>query len=89
MLVFDGAAPLAARTVDIAANGLSVTLEQMVKPGLKGSITFEMLVEGKVTLITARVAVGYCIFSGDEFKVGLQFGALDPATTAAVGKFLR
>jgi c-di-GMP-binding flagellar brake protein YcgR len=89
MLVFDGMAALAARTVDIAANGMAVTLGQMVKAGLKGNITFEMLVDGKVSLITARVSVGYCIFSGDEFKVGLLFAGLDPATTAAVTRFLR
>jgi len=89
MLVLDGMAALAARTVDIASNGMSITLGQMVKTGSKGNITFEMLVDGKVNLVTARVSVGYCIFSGDEFKVGLLFAGLDPATTAALTRFLR
>ena len=61
----------------------------MIKAGSAGQVTFEMYFDGKAHIITSKTSVTYCIFSGDEFKVGLQFGTLDPATTAAVGKFLR
>jgi len=89
MLVMDGGAPMAARTFDLGLAGMSVTMEYKVEPGQAGQVVFEMLVDGKPQVITCRAKVSHCIFSGDEFKVGLVFQPLAPEATAAITKFVR
>lgn len=89
MWVLDGHAPVAARTLDLGTSGVSVHVEQMVKEGAKGQISFEMFTDGKTHMISAKVAVTYCIFSSGEFKVGMQFLQLDPQTAQVLGKFMR
>lgn len=89
MLVMDGAAPVAARSLDIASNGMSISVESMIKAGNKGQVTFEMYFDGKSHILTSKVSITYCIFSGDEFKVGLQFLTMDSASLAIVTKYIR
>jgi hypothetical protein len=89
MVVLDGAAPAPARTLDICQSGLSVTLGHMVPAGSMGNVSFEMFIDGKAQIITCRAKVTYCIFSGDDVKVGFQFINPDQATMAAITKFMR
>lgn len=89
MMVMDGAAPVAARTFDLGLAGMSVTSGTKVEPNQTGQVVFEMLVDGKPQIITCRVKVSHCIFSGDEFKVGFVFQPLNPEATAALTKFMR
>ncbi len=88
-MVLDGAAPVAARTFDLSMGGMSVTTGTRVNPGQTGQVVFEMLVDGKPQIITTRVKVAHCIFSGDEFKVGFMFQTLNADATAAITKFMR
>jgi hypothetical protein len=89
MVVLDGTAPAPARTLDICQSGLSVTMEHMVQAGAMGNVSFEMFIDGKAQIITCRAKVTYCIFSGDDVKVGFQFMNPDQATLAAITKFMR
>ena len=89
MLVLDGEAAVAARSVDIGNTGMSVSVAHMIKAGSAGQVTFEMYFDGKAHIITSKTSVTYCIFSGDEFKIGLQFLQLDPASGAVINRFMR
>lgn len=89
MVVLDGAAAAPARTLDICLSGISLTMGHMVPTGTAGAVSFEMFIDGKPQLITCRVKVTYCIFSGDDVKVGFQFINPEQAALAAITKFMR
>ena len=89
MLILDGTPAIAARTLDISASGLSVMVVQPLQMGQLGRITFEMYIDSKSHIITARASIAYCMFSGNEFKVGLQFVALELPALTAVEKYMR
>ena len=89
MVVLDGSAPTSARTLDISQSGLSLTMGHMVQAGSAGNVSFEMFIDGRAQIISCRAKVAYCIFSGDEVKVGFQFINPDQATVAAITKFMR
>jgi hypothetical protein len=89
VVVMDGLAPRQARTLDLGATGLSLTFDHKLEVGHMGQVSFELFLDGKAQLLTCRGKVSYCIFSGDHFKIGYQFGTLDLSTSAAINKFLR
>lgn len=89
MVVLDGAAAAPARTLDICQSGISLTMGHMVQAGTAGTVSFEMFIDGKPQVITCRAKVTYCIFSGDEVKVGFQFINPEQAALAAITKFMR
>jgi len=89
VVVMDGMPPLQGRTIDINAAGLSLTFDHKLAAGDMGEMSFELFVEGKGQILTTRVRVTYCIFSGDHFKIGYQFMAPDLAFMATLNKFLR
>lgn len=89
MVVLDGAAPTPGRTLDICMTGISLTLDHMVQAGLQGNVSFEMYVDGKSQIITCRSRVAYCIFSGDDVKVGFQFLNPDVNTMSVITRFMR
>ena len=88
-LVIDGRAPVAARTNDIAASGMSITVTEPYPAGSVGLLSFDLFFEGKNTPINVRSKVVYCILSSGEFKVGLQFLNLDLGAMSTLAKFLR
>lgn len=85
----EGHAPMLVRTVDISANGVSISVPEPMQPGKAGQISFDLLVEGKTVPIAARVKAMYCIFSNGEFKVGFQFLNLDLNAMSQLARFLR
>ena len=89
VVVMDGMPPLQGRTIDINATGLSLTFDHKLAVGQAGEMSFELFVEGKGQILTTRVKVTYCIFSGDHFKIGFQFMVPDMAFMATLNKFLR
>jgi hypothetical protein len=89
MWVLAGAAPVAARTIDIGANGISLLLADSATPGQKGQVSFEMLLEGKSHIITARATVMYCLFSSSGFKTGFQFSDLELPARTLIAKYMR
>jgi c-di-GMP-binding flagellar brake protein YcgR len=78
-----------ARTLDLSAVGVSVSVPDAVAPGAHAMVRFDMLHEGKPTPVNARTRVQYCILSSGEYKVGLQFINLEPSAMAAVSRFLQ
>lgn len=89
MVVMDGAPAELARTIDLGHTGMSVAMGRMVPTGQLGYVTFEVFVDGKPVVVRCRSKVTYCIFSGDDVKVSLQFITPDAAAVAAIGKFMR
>lgn len=89
LLAMDGQAPRQVRTVDVAANGVSVTVAEPVAAGQLGQVGFDLLVDGRTAPVAGRVKVAYCIFSNDEFKIGLQFLNLDVNGMNQLQRFLR
>lgn len=89
MIVMDGASPAPARTIDLGLSGMSVTMAHMVQVGQLGQVSFEMFVDGKAHIITCRSKVTYCIFSGDDVKVGFQFVQPELSAINAITKFMR
>ena len=90
MLALDGNEAMPARTADISLGGISVTSEYRADAGRLGQVMFEMLVDGKPTVLTCRVKVAHCIFSGNEFRVGCMFqGPLSPEANAAITRFMK
>ena len=88
MWVLAGAAPVAARTIDIGANGIALLLDESATPGQHGQVSFEMFLNGKENVITSRAIVMYCLFSSSGFKVGLQFSNLELSAKTAIAKFM-
>jgi hypothetical protein len=75
--------------MDVGANGVSVTVEHPLQVGQSAQVAFDLLVEGKLTPISARSKVIYCIFGGGEFKVGFQFLNLELSAMTQLARFLR
>ena len=89
MLAVEGGAPVPARTTDIGAHGVSLTVPHPVSVGQSARLRFDLLVDGNVVPVNTRVKAQYCILSGGDFKVGFQFVNLEPAATSALSRFLR
>lgn len=89
MIVMDGASPAPGRTIDLGLSGMSITMGHMVQVGQLGQVSFEMFVDGKPNIITCRSKVTYCIFSGDDVKVGFQFLNPDLSAITLITKFMR
>lgn len=89
MVTAEGAAPLMGRTSDINTGGVSVNLPGPVGIGQAVQVRFDLLVDGQVVHINTRARVQYCILSGNDFKVGVQFQNLDMGATTALSRFLR
>jgi hypothetical protein len=84
-----GQAPMPGRTLDVGANGVSVTVDNPLPVGQAGQVGFDLLVEGKLVRIAAQAKVIYCIFSSGVFKTGFQFLNLDLAAMTQLARFLR
>jgi hypothetical protein len=89
VVAMEGQAPMPGRTSDVGANGVSITVQNPLQVGQAGQVSFDLLVEGKLTPIAARARVIYCIFSGGDFKAGFQFLNLDLAAMTQLSRFLR
>lgn len=89
IVVFEGAAPLLARTADVSGNGISLTHSAPVQPGLDCQLSFELYLDGKVCTIKTRSKALYCIFSNGEYKSGYQFLGLDLSAMTLLAKYLR
>ncbi|MGB9110414.1 MAG: PilZ domain-containing protein [Telluria sp.] len=85
----EGQAPMLGRTADVAANGVSIGIQNPLQVGQVAQVAFDLLVEGRLTPISARARVAYCIFSGGEFKAGFQFLNLELSAMTQLSRFLR
>jgi hypothetical protein len=85
----DGQARVPGRTLDIGANGVSITVPYPLQVGQTGLVSFDLLVDGKPTPLNARAKVMYCIFSHGEFKAGFQFMNLELNAMTQLSRFLR
>ncbi|WP_082491213.1 PilZ domain-containing protein [Duganella sp. Leaf126] len=89
VVAMDGLPPQQGRTIDLSSTGVSLTFDHKLAVGHMGQVTFELFVDGRGQLVSSRSKVNYCIFSGDQFKIGFTFVNPDAATMAIVNKFVR
>lgn len=89
MWVLAGAAPVAARTIDVGANGIALLLDDSATVGQQGQVSFEMYLDGQANIITAGATVMYCLFSSSGFKVGFHFSSLELSAKTAIAKYMR
>jgi c-di-GMP-binding flagellar brake protein YcgR len=89
MLAVEGTVPVACRTADVGANGVSLLVQHPITAGQVGQVAFDLLVDGKVVRINARSRVQYCILTQGEFKAGLEFLNIELAAMTALARFLR
>jgi hypothetical protein len=89
MVALEGQAPMPGRTLDVGANGVSITVANPLQVGQTGQVGFDLLVEGRLVPIAARAKVIYCIFSNGDFKTGFQFLNLDLSAMTQLSRFLR
>jgi c-di-GMP-binding flagellar brake protein YcgR len=85
----EGQGAVHGRTVDLSANGVSISFTNPLPVGAAGQVIFDLFVDGKATAIHARAKVQYCIFSNGDFKVGFEFVNLELAAMTAVSRYLR
>ena len=84
----EGAETVLARTLDVGGEGVCLLLTSAVKPGATGMVRFDIFHDGKVTAISARSRVQYCILSNGEYKTGFQFVYVELSAMAALSRFL-
>lgn len=89
VIAFDGAAPLAARTIDVGANGVCISHPTPIQAGGACDLSFELFMDGKSSNIKTRSKSTYCIFSNGEYKVGFQFVNIDLSAMTLLARFLR
>jgi hypothetical protein len=89
VVAFDGAQPLVSRTIDVGANGVCISHPAPIQPGRACELSFDLLIDGKLSTIMTRSKASYCILSGDAYKIGFQFVNLDLAAMTLLAKFLR
>ena len=89
MLAIDGHPVVPARTFDIGGAGMGITVPNPINANLSGNISFEVFLDGQPTVITAKIKVAYCIFSGGDYKIGLNFVNLELSSMSLIAKFMR
>ena len=78
---------LSGHTLDISVGGVCVLLDDQIPLNVLFPIRFEMSVNGKIEVITARARSIYGVFaSHGGFRVGFQFNEDDPNRTALIKK---
>jgi hypothetical protein len=89
LVTFAGAAPLAARTIDVGANGICLSYPQPMAQGQDCDLVFEVFIDGKLSKVKTRSKAMYCIFSNGEYKIGFRFLSLDLSAMTLLAKFMR
>jgi hypothetical protein len=89
VVVVDGFAPVAAKTVDVGANGMCIMSPDPIQVGANAQLRFDLFVDGSMTTIDVRCKVTYCILSHGDFKVGFNFLNLNLSGMTQLAKFMK
>ena len=88
LLTMEGRDTVLARTVDVGGEGVCLLVPHALQAGATGMVRFEIFHDGKVTPISARSRVQYCILSNGEYKTGFQFVSLELSAMASLSRYL-
>ena len=88
LVTMEGAETVMARTIDVGGEGVCVVVPHVLKTGATGMVRFEIFHDGKVTPISARSRVQYCILSNGEYKTGFKFVNLELSAMASLSRYL-
>ncbi|MGZ3159195.1 MAG: PilZ domain-containing protein [Burkholderiaceae bacterium] len=89
VMLSGGRPPMMGRTVDISLSGICIMLEAPLPAGESCVIAFEASVNGTMRRVMASAKIVYSIFSGEGFRIGLQFVQLDAANTSIINEIVR
>ncbi len=90
LVAFEDAPPVQAVTVDISTGGLCLgSVPRQLKNGQRVRVTCDLLSLGKSHRMVVVCQVTHCLFSGDGFKVGVQFLDLDPALLPVIDQIVK
>lgn len=90
-LLLPGGQTFAVQTIDISLGGLGILAPAHAPNGARLSVQVGLpTTAGAPVRISAPVTVIHSVLSRDHdaFKVGLQFGALDPKTESAIRHYI-
>jgi hypothetical protein len=77
------------RLADISVSGVGILMEDSIASKRICALECEVMIDGKRLSLRARaVAVYSVLVSGKGFRVGFQFGPLEPAAAKTVGEIL-
>ena len=78
---------LSGHTLNVSVDGVCILLEDQIPQGASYPIRFEMIINGKVDVITALARAVYGVFASQGgFRVGFQFKEDDPKRTTLIKK---
>lgn len=89
VVIFEGVAPLTARTVDVGGSGICLNYPQPLPIGRECALSFDLFLDGKVSTVKTRSKALYCTFSNGEYKIGFQFLNLELSAMTLLAKFMR
>lgn len=73
------------KLVDISESGIGIMLEDPIATKKVCMVMCDVLIDGKHVTFGARAIAAYSVLAGIKgFRIGFQFGALDPATSKIV-----
>lgn len=82
-----GGAVLTGKVVDISTSGLGVLMDDPMPPKRVCTLGVELLLNGERTVLSVRaVAVYSVLVSGKGYRIGFQFGTLEPAMAQMVAR---
>jgi len=77
------------RLLDLGVDGACLMSARPIAQGTTIELRFELPAAGAMTPIAARAKVVYSSYSGPaQFRIGVMFSALDPASAAAITTFI-
>jgi len=86
--VVHGGATFAARTWDVALDGVCLLTPRPISPGTRCKVSFQVPLAGGPRHVTVTIKVVYSSYAAPgEFKIGAVFTDLDEVGAGALGAF--
>ena len=81
----EGGAARNGKLVDISESGVGIMLDDPVPTKKVCMVMCETFMDGKRVTFGARSIAAFCVLAGNKgYRIGFQFGALEPATSKIV-----
>lgn len=84
----DGAPAVRGRSLDISVSGMSVMLEQPIKPGQLWQIRFDLMVDGRIYRIEAVGEMVQRVIVSDGIRTGFHFKRLNMQSMILISRFV-
>jgi hypothetical protein len=89
-VVAAGGESFEAKTLDLSGEGLCLSTNKPLSPGVNLRVAFEVPAAGSAHRVRVAGKVSYCALAGvDGFRIGLEFTEIDAASAAAIAAFVK